>query len=281
MSVYDARLSALRQDYDTLLCDVWGVIHDGKQLFPAAVEALREFKRSGGRICLLSNTPRQSESLIGMLDNMGFPRDAYDCAATSGDTIHQILRNRDGSAAFRIGRNRDFGLLEGLHLDFVPMNDAEFVLCIELDDPDQETPEDYAEVLEAALAKDLELVCANPDVQVQAGDRVIYCAGALAKLYGEMGGRVLFGGKPHSGIYDLALQRLAVHDARQARSRILAIGDGPATDILGANRNNFDALFVHGGISQSIAGNADEFDPIAILRGNDARAHSITDQLVW
>ncbi len=278
-----AHLAPLRELYDTLYCDVWGVIRDGRALLPEAVEALQNFRRSGGAVCLVSNSPRRSSSLRTMLAQMGLPDDATDTMVTSGDAIHSELVARVPGRMWHIGPEEDHSLFKGLAVDYVDVDTADFIACTGPDDYWNGKPEDYRERLERALERDLDLVCANPDIVVQAGDQLIYCAGAIARLYREMGGRSIVAGKPHKPIYDLARSALEADGRTVDQSRTLAIGDGPETDVAGATRIGIDALFIADGILGSDV-KSDSFDGEAVARALDGygvAARWLAPQLVW
>tara|TARA_R110002096_G_scaffold318212_1_gene512623 strand:+ start:1272 stop:2144 length:873 start_codon:yes stop_codon:yes gene_type:complete len=243
-----ATLSQLRERYDVLYCDVWGVIRDGRRLLPAAVDALVKFRQSGGYVCLVSNSPQRARGLAAMLDQMGMPAGSVDAMVTSGDAIHAELAVRTPGRALRIGPDGDDELYDGLEIEFTGIEDAQFITCTGPDDYWNGKPEDYRAVLETALERDLDLVCANPDIVVQSGDRLIYCAGAIARLYTQMGGRSIVAGKPHQPIYALARAEAEAAGRVVDMGRVLAIGDGPETDIAGAVRIGIDALFVADGI---------------------------------
>jgi HAD superfamily hydrolase (TIGR01459 family) len=242
-----ACLSQLRDRYDVLYCDVWGVIRDGRALLPAAIDALVRFRRSGGYVCLVSNSPQRASGLAASLKQMGLPDAAIDEIATSGDAIHTELVARTPGRALRIGPEGD-ELYQGLDADFVDVGSADFIACTGPDDYYNGKPEDYRAVLEVALERDLDLVCANPDIVVQSGDRLVYCAGAIARLYTQMGGKSIVAGKPHRPIYELARAKLEASGRTFDAQKVLAIGDGPETDIAGAARIGIDALFVADGI---------------------------------
>lgn len=241
-------LSPLRDPYDVLYCDVWGVIRDGRSLLPAAVDALVKFRQAGGFVCLVSNSPQRARGLAAMLDRMGLPGDAVDTMVTSGDAIHAELARRTPGRALRIGPDGDEELYQGLAIEFVGIEDADFISVTGPDDYWNGKPENYRAMLERALERDLDLVCANPDIVVQAGDRLIYCAGSIARLYTQMGGRSIVAGKPHRPIYDLARAAVEATGRVVDPVRVLAIGDGPETDIAGAARIGVDALFIADGI---------------------------------
>lgn len=242
-------LEALKGRYDAVLCDVWGVVHDGRRSFAPACAALARFRAAGGLVLLLTNAPKPRGPLPGQLDRLGVPREAWDGIVTSGDATRMLLAERAPGPMHRIGPPKDEALWEGLGLAEAPISQAAFLAVSGLREELNETPESYAEELAAARARGLTMICANPDIVVRFGERLIYCAGALAEVYAAMGGEVLMGGKPHAPIYALARRELAQLAGREIPSeRILAIGDGPATDLAGANREGLDALFVAAGI---------------------------------
>ncbi|MDQ4061449.1 MAG: TIGR01459 family HAD-type hydrolase [Pseudomonadota bacterium] len=242
-------LSAIAGRYDGLLCDVWGVVHNGVAAHADAADALTHFRARHGPVLLLSNAPRPGDAVMRQLDGFGVPREAYDGVVTSGDITRELLAERPDAAVFRLGPERDAGLFEGLDLRFVEPEDAEFAVVTGLLDDEAETPQDYAPLLERLLARRLPLVCANPDLVVERGNRLIYCAGAIAALYADMGGEVVNMGKPHRPVYEASVARMALMLGRAPEpERLLAIGDGPKTDIRGAAGFGIDALFIAGGI---------------------------------
>lgn len=244
-----AGLAELRGAYDVLFCDIWGVIHDGARAFPAACDALARWRRESGPVVLISNSPRPWDGVAAQLQDLGASPDIWSAIVTSGDACRVLLAERSPGPAWRIGPDRDAPLYEGLDLAFADEADAAFISCSGLDDDERQTPEDYRTRLQRAADRGLEMVCANPDIVVQRGARLIWCAGALAELYESLGGRVASAGKPHPPIYGLARDAadLALGRPLDAR-RILVLGDGLVTDIAGAHREGLDALFVAGGI---------------------------------
>ena len=242
-------LACVASDYDVLLCDVWGVIHNGRESFPAACAALARWRAERGPVLLISNSPRPGPEVAAQLDGLAVPREAWSLIVTSGDATRGLLRERAPGPAWRIGPDRDEPLYDGLGLAFSDLEEARFIACTGPNDDEVETPEDYRAVLTRAAARDLEMVCANPDRVVQRGDRLVFCGGALADLYEHLGGRVVMAGKPFAPIYDLALSLADPALGRpHDRARILAIGDGLATDIAGAQARGLDRLFVAAGI---------------------------------
>lgn len=249
-------LSVLADKYDALLCDVWGVLHNGREAYPGVAEALGKFQAKGGHVLLLSNAPRPSDTLPIMFERMGIPHDVYDGILTSGDATRIYLGTHErGTRCYYIGPDRDLTLFDGTGVVLVDETEAEFILVTGPFDDEVEGPEDYREQFVALAARKLPLICANPDIIVERGDRHIYCAGALARLYGELGGEVVYFGKPHGPVYDIARKRLAeLAGTAIPDARILAVGDGPLTDIKGANDTGVDALFITGGIAAADCG---------------------------
>jgi HAD superfamily hydrolase (TIGR01459 family) len=252
-------LGAIAGDYDILLCDVWGVIHNGRESWPEACEALARFNREGGHVILISNSPRPGPGVITQMDELGVPRESWKAVVTSGDATRAELAKRAPGPAWLIGPDRDAPLYDGLGLTTVATADeAAFISVTGFHDDEVETPEDYRDRLTAAAARELEMICANPDRVVQRGDRLIYCAGSLADLYESLGGRVTMAGKPFGPIYDLALKEAAdLLGGPVNRSRVLCIGDGVITDVLGADKQALDCLFIAQGIHGDKARGAD------------------------
>jgi HAD superfamily hydrolase (TIGR01459 family) len=244
-----AGLSEIAQDFDAALVDLWGVIHNGRDVFRPAVEACRRFRAERGPVVLLSNAPRPSIDIPGQLVRLGAGDDFFDAIVTSGDATHAELKARAPGPAYRLGPPKDLRLYDDTGLGFADIETAAFISCTGPVDEDEDTPETYDDLFERAVARGLDLVSANPDLVVMKGDKLIICAGALAQRYAELGGAVVDCGKPHAPIYRLARARLAaLLGAEIPPRRVLAIGDGPDTDIAGANAQGFGALFVAGGI---------------------------------
>ena len=235
--------------YRAWLVDIWGVMHNGHRAFPGAVAATRAFRAQGGIVVLLSNSPRPSPSVQEQLRRLGVPDDAYDATVTSGDLTRHELAKHAGARVFHLGPERDLPIFDGLDVTLGRHEDSELVVCSGLFDDDTEVPEDYADLLSALAARKLPMICANPDRLVERGDRLVWCAGALAALYEQQGAPVIYAGKPYPPIYWLALEtinRLAQTDL--AQSEVLAIGDGVNTDMAGAADVGIDAVFVASGL---------------------------------
>jgi HAD superfamily hydrolase (TIGR01459 family) len=246
-----AGLGAVASGYDLLLSDIWGVVHNGREHFPAAVDALRRFRAGGGRVVLLTNAPRPHGSVIGQLDGLAVPRDAYDGVVTSGDVAAALILERGGAPLLHLGPDRDLALYDeverasGRAQPRVAAEEAEFCVCTGLFDDTIETPDDYAATFAIMRARQTPMICANPDIVVHRGEDEVFCAGALAARYAELGGTVIQAGKPYAPIYAMALRAAGV---APPKARIAAIGDAMATDIRGALDLGVDAIFVTGGI---------------------------------
>jgi HAD superfamily hydrolase (TIGR01459 family) len=232
-------LSTVADRYDAVICDVWGVLHNGVTGYRDAAEALRRFRRDGSRpVVLLTNAPRPSFAVERQLAALGIDREAYDCIVTSGDVTHTLLKREGAKPALHVGPPRDLPLFEGLPLRLTGEAEAELVVCTGLYDDTVEGPDDYRALFGRTIERGLPMTCANPDVVVERGDQLIYCAGALAQLYGEMGGAVVVVGKPHKPVYDVALETLdELAERPLARSRVLAIGDAFPTDVRGDHQD--------------------------------------------
>lgn len=257
------RLAEVSARYDVLFCDLWGCLHNGKTAYPAAVAALRAFRDGGGKVVLMTNAPRPNVFVINQLRNMGVPDDAYDMVVSSGDAAQAaMLSGAVGQQVWHLGPAKDDGFFtdipEALRgspaIVRVPLDQARGIVCTGPFDELSEVPEDYRGRFLLAKTKGLKLLCANPDLVVDLGDRRIYCAGALAQLYDEMGGESLYFGKPHAPIYELARARLAAIGHDTDTSRVLAVGDGIGTDIQGGIGEGIDTLFVTGGLEAEAFG---------------------------
>ena len=244
-----AGLSQLSGAYDALLCDVWGVIHNGRESFPAACAALARFRAERGPVVLISNAARPHGPVINQLDALGVPREAWSHIVTSGDATRVLLADRAPGPAWLIGVDRDAPLYEGLGLETSDLADAKFISVTGPYDDETEEPGDYRDRFIEGVALGLEMVCANPDIVVQRGDKLIYCGGALAQVYESLGGRVTMAGKPYPAIYELSLAKAAEALGHPVDpTRVLCIGDGLPTDVRGANARGLDVLFVASGI---------------------------------
>lgn len=275
-------IDAIAERYDAFFCDVWGVIHNGREMFPRAAAALTRLRRAGKRVILLTNVPKPRGPIPAQLDRLGFPRETYDAIVTSGDAIRAELAARAPGPMYKIGPAGDRVLWEGLGLELVELAQARFIGISGMN-RDSETPADYAGLLQEAHARDLELLSANPDIVVRVGDRLIWCAGAVARDYAALGGRVVMAGKPHAPIYELAYRELESLAGKSVeKKRILCIGDGVSTDILGANAQQLDSLFIASGMHGEKLRTNGALDPAkvaAALAEEHARASYVMESL--
>ncbi|MGE0231852.1 MAG: TIGR01459 family HAD-type hydrolase [Flavobacteriaceae bacterium] len=273
--------SAIAGDYDVLFCDIWGVVHNGLRAWQGACDALVRFREDGGKVALVTNAPRPASAVRAMLDRLAVPVAAYDAIVTSGDLTRAEIARHDGANVFHLGPGRDLSLFEGFTVRRVEADEAELIVNTGLFDDEGETPEDYRELLSACRARALPMVCANPDIVVERGDRLVHCAGALAELYQAIGGEVLWAGKPHAPIYDRALEMLDAGD--MARARMLAIGDSIRTDMTGASRYGIDGLFIAGGIhgSEIGRGSGDRAPMEAAFAAAGVSPRGVMSLLVW
>ena len=243
------RFAPLAHDYDVLLCDVWGVVHNGVAAFPEACDALMRFRAGGGTVILITNAPRPGAAVGRILDRLAVPREAYDAITSSGDVTRGIVESRPSERLFHLGPPRDLPIFVGLDVVFAPIESADYVVCSGLFDDATETPDDYRELLAAIRRRGLFMVCANPDVVVERGDTLVFCAGALADAYAARGGEVLYCGKPYAPIYEAALCAAAgLRASAVPLARVLAIGDSVRTDLKGAAAFGIDSMFVLSGI---------------------------------
>lgn len=247
-------LAEISADYDVLFCDLWGCLHNGVEAYPAAVAALQGFRAKGGKVVMLTNAPRPWKYVAAQLDRMGVPRDAWDVVVSSGDAAQDAMfSGAVGRKVWAISVAKDDGFFNDIPeewqdapaIERVELDQAEGIVCTGLFDEVNEVPEDYRQTLTSAKERGLKLLCANPDVIVDLGETRLYCAGALAEFYEDLGGTSLYFGKPHAPIYDLARRKLGLGPD----ARILAVGDGIATDVPGASGQGIDALFVTGGLA--------------------------------
>ena len=286
MTAFADRFSALAADYDVVLSDVWGVVHNGVAAFPEACDALSHYRRAGGgAVILITNAPRTGEAVARQLDGFGVPRAAYDGVVSSGDVTRNVVAERKGQSLFHLGPQRDISIFSGLDVHFAPVETADYVVCSGLFNDEDETAEDYRDLLGIMRARSLFMVCGNPDMVVERGERLVYCAGAIADLYATLGGEVLYAGKPHRLIYDNALQKAeSRRGGPAALQRVLAIGDSLRTDLKGAAALGIDCLFVTAGIHAEELGGRDNPDRSALDRiFADAGVwpKAVTRKLVW
>lgn len=249
-------LDEIASGYKVILSDVWGVVHNGVAAFPQAVDALRRAREAGLTVVLITNSPRPSADVRAQIALLGVTEDSWDRIVTSGDVTRELIRSGT-RRVFHLGPDRDISLYDGLDVELVEEFEASTVVCTGLFDDETETPEDYADMLQRLRARNLPFVCANPDIVVERGDRLIWCAGALARDYAQLGGRTEIAGKPHRPIYEAAIAAASAELGREVqRSEVVAIGDGMMTDVKGASDNGYDVLYISAGIHAGEYGDA-------------------------
>jgi HAD superfamily hydrolase (TIGR01459 family) len=253
-------LDALTGRYKAILSDVWGVVHNGVRSSPEACAALARARAEGLAVVLITNAPRPRDDVEEQLRSLDVPRDAYDELITSGDVTRDLIA-AGPRRIFHVGSERELTIYEGLDVEFADEFEADAVVCTGLFDDRTETPDDYSEMLRRFRSRDLPFICANPDIVVERGDTLAWCAGALARDYARLGGRTLIAGKPHRPIYEAALKAAGIALGETPdRSQVLAIGDGVMTDVKGAEQAGIDVLYVSAGIHAREYGDTHEPD---------------------
>ncbi len=276
------RLRDLVGGTEVVLSDIWGVVHNGLEAFPEACEALHTYRQRGGTVILITNAPRPADSVQRQLRKLGVADDTYDAIVSSGDLTRHFVADHPGKKMFWLGPERDSSIHRGLNAVLAPLEQADYIVCTGLFDDETELAEDYRGMMLQARERKLTLVCANPDIVVERGDRLIYCAGAIAELYRELGGEVIFYGKPHRPIYERAMALAAEQRGHPAELRhVLAIGDSVRTDLAGAHGFGIDCLFVTRGIHSEEFEGIDQLDPASVkeLFGHPPRA--LMRELRW
>lgn len=275
-------LRELAGGVDVMLSDIWGVVHNGLEAFPEACEALHTFRSEGGTVILITNAPRPADSVQRQLRKLGVADETYDAIVSSGDLTRLYVADHPGRKLFWLGPDRDSSIHRGLDAVLTPLEEADYIVCTGLYDDETETAEDYRGMMLQARERKLTLVCANPDIVVERGDRLIYCAGAIAELYRELGGEVIFYGKPHRPIYERAM---ALAGERQGhpidRRRVLAIGDSVRTDLTGARDFGIDCLFVTRGIHSEEFEGLDQLDPASVMELFGHPPKALIRELRW
>jgi HAD superfamily hydrolase (TIGR01459 family) len=276
------RLRDLVGGVEVVLSDIWGVVHNGLESFPEACEALHTYRSQGGTVILITNAPRPADSVQRQLRKLGVADDTYDAIVSSGDLTRHYVADHPGRKVYWLGPERDGGIYRGLDPLLAPLEEADYIVCTGLLDDETETAEDYRPMMQKARERGLTLICANPDIVVERGDRLIYCAGAIAELYRELGGDVIFYGKPHRPIYERAMKLATERRGHEIKpNHVLAIGDSVRTDLAGAHGFGIDCLFVTRGIHSDEFEGIDQLDPGSIreLFGHPPRA--LMRELRW
>ncbi|MDO8398312.1 MAG: TIGR01459 family HAD-type hydrolase [Bradyrhizobium sp.] len=276
------RLRDLVPGVEVVLSDIWGVVHNGLVAFPEACEALHNFRTQGGTVILITNAPRPADSVQRQLRKLGVADETYDAIVSSGDLTRHFVADHSTKKMFWLGPERDNSIYRGLDPMLAPLEAADYIVCTGLFDDETESAEDYRGMMLKARERQLTLVCANPDIVVERGDRLIYCAGAIAELYRELGGEVIFYGKPHRPIYERAMALAAERQSHAIQlNRVLAIGDSVRTDLTGAHAFGIDCLFLTRGIHSEEFEGIDQLDPASVkeLFGHPPKA--LMRELRW
>lgn len=276
------RLRDLVEGVEVVLSDIWGVVHNGLEAFPEACEALHNFRARGGTVILITNAPRPADSVQRQLRKLGVADETYDAIVSSGDLTRLFVADHPGKKMFWLGPERDNSIYRGLDTMLAPLEAADYIVCTGLFDDETESAEDYRGMMLKARERQLTLICANPDIVVERGDRLIYCAGAIAELYRELGGEVIFYGKPHRPIYERAMELAAARQSHAIQlNRVLAIGDSVRTDLTGAHGFGIDCLFLTRGIHSEEFEGIDQLDPASVkeLFGHPPKA--LMRELRW
>ena len=267
----------IADNYDALICDVWGVIHNGRELFEGVNDCLVKFRSKQKPVVLLSNAPRPSKYIERMLNQLGLDRKSFNEIVTSGDMTMSVLNESHyGSKCYHIGPDRDLNIFDGVNVSRVSFDEADFLFVTGLFDDETEDENSYSSILDEAKKRNLKLICANPDIVVQRGEKLIPCAGAIAKKYEEIGGKAINIGKPFSPIFDKAVNLIKGINENQ-NPRIIVIGDGLETDIKGANILKMDSLLVLGGLFASES----ERNIIEVLKKKNIFPSYYTEELKW
>ena len=276
------RLRDLVGSVEVVLSDIWGVVHNGIEAFPDACDALHSFRRQGGTVILITNAPRPADSVQRQLRKLHVADETYDAIVSSGDLTRHFVAGHPDKKMFWLGPERDSSIHRGLDAVIAPLEQADYIVCTGLFDDETESAEDYRAMMLQARARKLPLVCANPDIVVERGDRLIYCAGAIAELYRELGGEVIFYGKPHQPIYQRAMALAAERRGHPAElSRVLAIGDSVRTDLAGAHGFGIDCLFVTRGIHSGEFEGIDQLDPASVRELFGHPPQALMRELRW
>lgn len=267
---------------EVVLSDIWGVVHNGLEAFPEACEALHTYRSRGGTVILITNAPRPADSVQRQLRKLGVADETYDAIVSSGDLTRLYVAEHPGRKMFWLGPERDNSIYRGLDATTAPLEQADYIVCTGLYDDETETAEDYRGMMLKARERKLTLVCANPDIVVERGDRLIYCAGAIAELYRELGGEVIFYGKPHRPIYERAMLLAGERQGHTIdRNKVLAIGDSVRTDLTGAREFGIDCLFVTRGIHSEEFEGLDQLDPKSVVELFGHPPKALMRELKW
>lgn len=268
---------------DLWFVDIWGVMHNGMRPFASSVAACQAFRKQGGTALLVTNSPRPSDNVGRQLDGLGVPRDAYDGIVSSGDVSRGLIEEWAGHPILHIGPERDRATFAGLRAEpGASVEDAEVAVCTGLYDDETETPEHYSQLLEDLRRRNVPMICANPDIKVERGGRIVYCAGAIAAAYVALGGTVSYSGKPYRPIYDVALRTGSnLRGLPVSKERVLSIGDGVATDIAGAADFGIRSVFIASGVDVNSGEEIADAAQRLFASRNGAMPVAVMEHFVW
>ncbi|MFQ3360892.1 MAG: TIGR01459 family HAD-type hydrolase [Alphaproteobacteria bacterium] len=245
-------IAEISTKYKVILCDIWGVLHNGKHLFENAVQSLLKYSKSGGYVVLITNAPRPSIDVARQLNQMGLNKNSYNLIISSGDVTRFWLQSLNKIALYHLGPERDKPIFLDLDINFSNSENCQSVLCTGLYDDETDVLDDYNDLFNLFLNKKIVMHCANPDLTVIREGKTILCAGSLAKYYADKGGQVKYFGKPFEYIYQHAIEEVnRNNNFKVKKSEILAIGDGLKTDILGASNFGIDSFFIMDGVHKN------------------------------
>lgn len=279
-------ISEISDKFDVYFIDLWGVIHNGAQCYPEALKVLEKLKEQNKKIVLISNAPRPAAVVKVFLETIGLKSSGYDFLVTSGDiTREYISLNSSKKNFYHLGPTRDIDLFKDLNVTLTSKEECEEIICTGLVSDEEEKLQDYKILLDFFLNKKIPLICANPDEVVARGEKIVFCAGALANQYKQEGGMVRYFGKPYSEIYSFALKKIRAHKDFKDKKEIntLVIGDNIKTDIKGANLSNLDSVLILNGIYKDFfrdgTVNFDQLKDSVNLK--DVKINYFQEELAW
>jgi len=279
-------ISEISDKFDVYFIDLWGVIHNGVQCYPEALKVLEKLKEQNKKIVLISNAPRPAAVVKVFLETIGLKSSGYDFLVTSGDiTREYISLNSSKKNFYHLGPTRDIDLFKDLNVSLTSKEECEEIICTGLVSDEEEKLQDYKTLLDFFLNKKIPLICANPDEVVARGEKIVFCAGALANQYKQEGGVVRYFGKPYSEIYSFALKKIRAHKDFKDKKEIntLVIGDNIKTDIKGANLSNLDSVLILNGIYKDFfrdgTVNFDQLKDSVNLK--DVKINYFQEELAW
>jgi HAD superfamily hydrolase (TIGR01459 family) len=279
-------ISEISDKFDVYFIDLWGVIHNGVQCYPEALKVLEKLKEQNKKIVLISNAPRPAAVVKVFLETIGLKSSCYDFLVTSGDiTREYISLNSSKKNFYHLGPTRDIDLFKDLNVTLTSKEECEEIICTGLVSDEEEKLQDYKTLLDFFLNKKIPLICANPDEVVARGEKIVFCAGALANQYKQEGGVVRYFGKPYSEIYSFALKKIRAHKDFKDKKEIntLVIGDNIKTDIKGANLSNLDSVLILNGIYKDFfrdgTVNFDQLKDSVNLK--DVKINYFQEELAW